>query len=306
MTPSSLLSGRRSVSVLAVAASIAAFGALGLQTAAASKDAPAVPAPPTQPTRADQIQNIDQVKTAIKAYYGDKPSSATNPVDGTTNLRTFSDTGAYAQEMGGLTDEAWSYLADPKHASGVAKEQGKPAPATPGRKAILLRRRRHVAEHVQLRDLQQLRLQPDQQRGVRERGCVPGGARTWRTWPTRPKAARLHRVLPDRPPRGASAPAPRPTWRTSASRSTTSQVDLKDDAGQSWITCDTDFTHAYDTCTTTGTPSVLHRRAQVPDPCAHRVLGYDIVANFGDQFSDLYGGYADRTFKVPNPMYYLP
>ena len=35
-------------------------------------------------------------------------------------------------------------------------------------------------------------------------------------------------------------------------------------------------------------------------------LGYDIVANFGDQFSDLKGGYADRTFKVPNPMYYLP
>ena len=35
-------------------------------------------------------------------------------------------------------------------------------------------------------------------------------------------------------------------------------------------------------------------------------LGYDIVANFGDQFSELKGGYAVRTFKVPNPMYYLP
>ncbi|MEV0288979.1 HAD family acid phosphatase [Kribbella sp. NPDC050820] len=35
-------------------------------------------------------------------------------------------------------------------------------------------------------------------------------------------------------------------------------------------------------------------------------LGYDIVANFGDQYSDLKGGYADRTFKVPNPNYYLP
>ncbi|SPE49698.1 plant acid phosphatase [Streptomyces netropsis] len=34
--------------------------------------------------------------------------------------------------------------------------------------------------------------------------------------------------------------------------------------------------------------------------------GYDIVANFGDQYSDLKGGYADRTFKLPNPMYYLP
>jgi predicted secreted acid phosphatase len=34
--------------------------------------------------------------------------------------------------------------------------------------------------------------------------------------------------------------------------------------------------------------------------------GYDIVANFGDQFSDLLGGFADRTFKMPNPNYYLP
>jgi len=34
--------------------------------------------------------------------------------------------------------------------------------------------------------------------------------------------------------------------------------------------------------------------------------GYDIVANFGDQFSDLIGGHADRTVKLPNPTYYLP
>jgi predicted secreted acid phosphatase len=35
-------------------------------------------------------------------------------------------------------------------------------------------------------------------------------------------------------------------------------------------------------------------------------LGYDIVANFGDQFSDLKGGHADRSFKMPNPNYFLP
>lgn len=35
-------------------------------------------------------------------------------------------------------------------------------------------------------------------------------------------------------------------------------------------------------------------------------LGYDIVADFGDQFSDFTGGYADRTFKLPNPNYFLP
>ncbi|WP_030021985.1 HAD family acid phosphatase [Streptomyces monomycini] len=34
--------------------------------------------------------------------------------------------------------------------------------------------------------------------------------------------------------------------------------------------------------------------------------GYNIVANFGDQYSDLNGGYGDKTFKLPNPMYFLP
>jgi predicted secreted acid phosphatase len=34
--------------------------------------------------------------------------------------------------------------------------------------------------------------------------------------------------------------------------------------------------------------------------------GYTIIANIGDQHSDLVGGYAERTFKVPNPFYYIP
>lgn len=34
--------------------------------------------------------------------------------------------------------------------------------------------------------------------------------------------------------------------------------------------------------------------------------GYDIVANIGDQYSDLKGGHADWNIKLPNPTYYLP
>lgn len=34
--------------------------------------------------------------------------------------------------------------------------------------------------------------------------------------------------------------------------------------------------------------------------------GLDVVANLGDQFSDLHGGYADAKYKLPNPTYYLP
>jgi acid phosphatase len=34
--------------------------------------------------------------------------------------------------------------------------------------------------------------------------------------------------------------------------------------------------------------------------------GYTIIANVGDQHSDLAGGYAERTYKLPNPMYFIP
>jgi predicted secreted acid phosphatase len=34
--------------------------------------------------------------------------------------------------------------------------------------------------------------------------------------------------------------------------------------------------------------------------------GYTILLSMGDQESDLNGGYAERTFKLPNPVYFLP
>ena len=34
--------------------------------------------------------------------------------------------------------------------------------------------------------------------------------------------------------------------------------------------------------------------------------GYTIIANMGDQLSDLEGGFAECAFKVPNPFYTVP
>jgi acid phosphatase len=34
--------------------------------------------------------------------------------------------------------------------------------------------------------------------------------------------------------------------------------------------------------------------------------GYTIILTMGDQESDLVGGYAEKTFKLPNPVYFLP
>ena len=72
--PFASLSRRRSVRV-ALVAGVAAVAALALALAGAAGPHGAVPPPPAKPTSADQIQNIDQVKTAIKAYYGDTHDS---------------------------------------------------------------------------------------------------------------------------------------------------------------------------------------------------------------------------------------
>ena len=53
--------------------------------------------------------------------------------------------------------------------------------------------------------------------------------------------------------------------------------------------------------------AAARRSSTSRSPAQHiESLGYDIVANFGDQFSDLNGGFADQTFKIPNPTYFLP
>ena len=35
-------------------------------------------------------------------------------------------------------------------------------------------------------------------------------------------------------------------------------------------------------------------------------LGFRILADVGDQLSDLKGGFSGRTVKMPNPMYFIP
>jgi acid phosphatase len=45
-------------------------------------------------------------------------------------------------------------------------------------------------------------------------------------------------------------------------------------------------------------------KARVRRSLARR--GYGVVVNVGDQWSDLRGGGAMRTFKLPNPMYTIP
>lgn len=58
------------------------------------------------------------------------------------------------------------------------------------------------------------------------------------------------------------------------------------------------YLHCAPGCTTIQYKS--QTRAHIED------MGYTIVLNVGDQFSDLKGGHALRAVKLPNPMYFLP
>ncbi|GAA1444546.1 HAD family acid phosphatase [Leifsonia poae] len=73
-----------------------------------------------------------------------------------------------------------------------------------------------------------------------------------------------------------------------------------------WTGVGTSQQPSYITCATAKCTTIEYKsqtRAHVESASGGR---YDIVANFGDQFSDLIGGHADRTIKLPNPTYYLP
>lgn len=57
-------------------------------------------------------------------------------------------------------------------------------------------------------------------------------------------------------------------------------------------------------------PHNYHDKSIIPFKSAMRKKlegqGYDVIENVGDQYSDLAGGYADATYKLPNPFYYIP
>ena len=265
-------------SVLAIAV-LAAVLVLTVSGAVASSSA--VPAPPANPTSADQIQNIDQVKTAIKAYYGDTITSTPDPVDGKTLLHTYSPTGAYVNEMAGLEADATKYL-DRYVKRGNGTHGIAPAvvfdvddttlntysyeiysnfvynpttngtfvnaevfPAVPGMPALAARAASDGATVFFLTG------RPESQRTATADNLAKAGY-------AKPDASHLYLKDLTKP------------WLSSCAPS----------------------------CTTTQYKSLTRQHIES--------LGYDIVANFGDQYSDLNGGFAEQTYKLPNPMYYLP
>lgn len=280
---------RTATVALASAAATAALTLPGLALAhGGHHDGGAVPPPPTSPTSDSQIQNIDQVKTAIKGYYGDTTTSTPDPVSGTTTLHQFSPTGAYAQQTEGIAAKAEDYLARKAHHHSERGHDHGPS----GTPAILFDIDDTTLNTYSYEIYSSFVYNP-----TTNAAFVNAGSKS--VFPAVPGMTDLE----------AQAVADGYTvfflTGRPASQLTGSEANLTDagytfdpaniylkDQTKPWLsTC-------APTCTTTQYKSLTRKYIESQ--------GYDIVANFGDQFSDLNGGYADKTFKMPNPMYYLP
>ena len=277
-------SSRRTLTTLALAG--ATLG-LTLTGSAVAGGHFAVPAPPANPTSASQIQNIDQVKTAIKGYYGDTTTTQVDPVPNSVDggdkiLHTFSSTSAYAAEMAGIQARAKSYLADPyrghhhhHHATGT--------------KAVLFDVDDTTLNTYNYEIYSNFVYNPTTNAAFVNAALFPAvpGMPDLVTW----AASHGYTVfyLTGRPASQHDGTVANLT--NEGYPVTDSRLFLKDLTAPWLSSC-------APSCTTIQYKSLTREHIES--------LGYDIVANFGDQYSDLKGGFADRTFKVPNPMYYLP
>ncbi len=243
-----------------------------------------VPPPPTNPTSADQIQNIDQVKTAIKGYYGDTVTGQVDPVPNTIDggdvvLHTFSPTGAYANEVGGIVQDAEKFLAKPKATHG------------PGVKAVLFDVDDTTLNTYNYEIYSNFVFNPTTNNAFADAAAFPAV----------PHMVDLEHFAESLGYQVFFLTGRRDPRRPGTITNLTGQgYDLQDDHLYTRPLSDAApwLSSCAPTCTTTQYKSLTREHIES--------LGFDIVANFGDQFSDLNGGFADETFKLPNPTYFLP
>jgi hypothetical protein len=271
----------------AVVTAIAATATLTLTGPAIARSvANAVSPPPAQPTSDSQIQNIDQVKTAIKAYYGDTLTNTVDPVPNEIDsadvlLHTFNPNGAYAKQVKGIAKDARMFLDNPPDGSTPG----------PGAKAIVLDVDDTTLNTYNYEIYSNFVYNPTTNAAFVNGGsfpAVPG-------MPALVSDAAAHGYaiffLTGRPGSQRTGTVANLVSAGYAAPDD-NHLFLKDYMTDTWLS------PCAPSCTTIQYKSLTRQHIES--------LGYNIVANFGDQFSDLTGGFADRTYKLPNPMYYLP
>jgi hypothetical protein len=267
-----------------LAAAISAAVTALVITAGAVALVKGVPAPPASPTSADQIQNIDQVKTAIKGYYGDTPSAIPDPVDGSKLLHFASTTGAYANEVGGIVADAEKFLSKPnpggKDKSGATK-------------AVLFDIDDTTLNTYSYEIYSNFVFNPTTNASF-VNACLTTGC----VFPAVPGMVGLEHFAEAQgytvfflTGRGIAQHDGTLANLTSVGYDVTDSNLFLKDLSAPWLSS------CGSPCPTTQYKSLTRQHIES--------LGYDIVANFGDQFSDLNGGFADQTFKIPNPTYFI-
>jgi hypothetical protein len=274
---------------MAVAATLAAAVTALVIAAGAVALVRSVPAPPASPTSADQIQNIDQVKTAIKGYYGDTPTSQVDPVPnavdgGDKTLHQYAPDSAYAAEVAGVVQDAEKYLA--KAPQGKDKKD-------PGAKAILFDIDDTTLNTYSYEIYSSFVYTPSTN-AYFVNACLTTGC----VFPAVPGMVALEQYaeglgytvffLTGRP---ASQHDGTVANLTEVGYDVTDANLYLKDQSKSWLSS------CAPSCTTVQYKSLTRQYIESQ--------GYNIVANFGDQFSDLLGGFADQTFKIPNPTYFI-
>jgi predicted secreted acid phosphatase len=288
---------RRGLAVgVVAAAAVAAFASAGVGYAATTDDVAAKPAPtPTStaqpaiktstPRSEKDFTNIDLIRQQIKNYYGDPLGSG-----------NFSDTSNYAKEAKSVAADGTRYLAN-THPKGKATKaillDVDDTALTTWNYEIFSNFAFNSGTNAQYVTEQSFPATPgmvDMAKAAEREGYAIFYL-TGR--PTTQEAATLGNLTADGV--GVDAGFPKPTTAKGGEDGLFTKPALADYPEYLKQACADDPNGA---CTTIDYKSATRKHIES--------LGYDIVANFGDQYSDLKGGFADKTFKVPNPTYFLP
>jgi hypothetical protein len=245
-----------------------------------------VPAPPAHPTSASQIQNVDQVKTAIKAYYGDTVSNVPDPVNGATFLHFASPTSAYAKEMHGIENDAGKYLQ--KAIKGFDGHHVNHQGETP---AVVFDIDDTTLNTFSYEIYSNFVFNSTTNADFVNAGVFPA-------------VFGMPQLVSQAQSEGYTVffLTGRPVSQLAGTKANLlnvgypsvpdSQLYLRDNTAPWLAGC------GGSACNTDQYKSLTRQHIES--------LGYEIVGNFGDQFSDLSNGFEDKEFKLPNPMYFLP
>ena len=278
----SLHLSRRVVATMIAAVTAAALGGAGIGYAATAATGPAIKT--STPRSEKDITNIDVLRQQIRNYYGDALGSGTFAADSN-----------YAREARRVAAAGTRYLAHPHHTDrtrAIVLDVDDTTLAT-WNYEVASNWAYNPTTNAEYVNGQRFPAVPGMV-GMVTAAEREGYAIFYLTGrPQSQEAATLGNLTADNV--GVDADYPKPTTLRDGEDGLFTKPAVADYPDYLRTACAGDPNGA---CTTVHYKSAT--RAHIES------LGYDIVGNFGDQYSDLKGGFADRTFKLPNPNYFLP